>query len=74
MVCTTKPPGSTMIGIDTMDTRELEVKLLLIQAKLDALAYKFNEIEERFKYTSGEIENLGYELKSIKRIMNNDTQ
>ena len=74
MVCTTKPPGSTMIGIDTMDNRELEVKLLMIQDKLDALANKFNEIEERFKYTSSEIENLGYELKSIKRIMNNDTQ
>lgn len=73
-MCTMKPLDLIMIGIDAMDNRQLEVKLILIQAKLDLLADKFNEIEERFKYTSDEIKNVGYELTSVKRIMNNDSQ
>jgi uncharacterized coiled-coil protein SlyX len=36
---------STTTGINTMDNRELEVKLLLIQDKLDALANKFASLE-----------------------------
>jgi hypothetical protein len=36
---------STTTGINTMDNRELEVKLLLIQDKIDALANKFASLE-----------------------------
>ena len=58
VVCTTKPPGSTMIGINTMDNRELEVKLLMIQDKLDALANKFATIEAQLNDNIDEVKQI----------------
>jgi len=47
-----------MIGINTMDNRELEVKLLLIQDKLDALANKFASIEAQLNDNIDEVKHI----------------
>jgi signal transduction histidine kinase len=47
-----------MIGIDTMDNRELEVKLLMIQDKLDALANKFATIEAQLNDNIDEVKQI----------------
>jgi len=56
--CTVKPLDSIMIGINTMDNRELEVKLLLIQDKLDALANKFASIEAQLNDNIDEVKHI----------------
>lgn len=57
-----KPLDSTMIGINTMDNRELEVKLLLIQDKLDALANKFASIEAQLNDNIDEVKQIVNDL------------
>jgi hypothetical protein len=47
-----------MTGINTMDNRELEVKLLMIQDKLDALANKFASIEAQLNDNIDEVKNI----------------
>jgi len=47
-----------MTGINTMDNRELEVKLLLIQDKLDALANKFASIEAQLNDNIDEVKHI----------------
>lgn len=65
---TVKQLASTMIGIDTMDKRELEVKLILIQAKLDLLADKFKEIEQRGNYVYSELKAVKEALDRVKEL------
>jgi hypothetical protein len=47
-----------MTGINTMDNRELEVKLLMIQDKLDALANKFASIEAQLNDNIDEVKHI----------------
>ena len=53
---------STMTGINTMDNRELEVKLLSIQDKLDALANKFATIEAQLNDNIDEVKQIVNDL------------
>jgi signal transduction histidine kinase len=56
--CIVKRLDLTTTGIDTMDNRELEVKLLLIQDKLDALANKFATIEAQLNDNIDEVKQI----------------
>ena len=51
-----------MTGINTMDNRELEVKLLSIQDKLDALANKFATIEAQLNDNIDEVKQIVNDL------------
>ena len=57
-----KQLDSTTTGIDTMDNRELEVKLLLIQDKLDSLANKFASIEAQLNDNIDEVKQIVNDL------------
>lgn len=51
-----------------MDNRELEVKLLMIKDKLDLLAEKFAEIDNRLNKLSDEIEIVGRDVARVKEL------
>ena len=57
-----------MIGIDIMDNRELERKLYEIKDKLDLLAEKFDEIDNRLRKASSEIDIVSKDIARVKEL------